>query len=178
MSVVGLSGSGLAAVASRSNEPLAGIISGQTPEADRSRLTPDVGVGATLEAGLLARSPESVQEDNSSLADLDWIGQLFADALERLAPTPTTAPMTTQNGPNLAEVSTPIDVESSQSERHVTASIASPLTLGVVVGAIVIGSMRFRLQKKTTLAKSKATTGGDTVLRGPHRRHRAKVFSR
>ena len=175
--VVGLTGSGLAAVASNSEGLSIGLIVAQAPEPDATGPLSEAVAGATLESGLLARSAEGRREDDSSLADLGRIGQLLADALERLAPSPATAPTAAEAGPDLAVAAPPTAVEPGEADQPVAASMAPPLALGVVVGVIVIGSRRMSLKKKTAPAMPREAAGLDTIIRGPHRR-RAGVLAR
>ncbi len=191
ISAVGPSGSsgpsGLAAIASNSDNLPAGLIvvpsaiSGDSQvETEAPSLNAAIepvrsaspGVGVTLDAGLLARSPESRREDDRTLANADWIGQIVANALDWSDKTPVVAeakgvePSSTDLEPSPASDLAPVE-----EGRVDSASMASPFGFGALLGLIAYGYRRKLSRRKASLAKVDL----QPILAGPHRRSRARI---
>jgi methionine-rich copper-binding protein CopC len=188
ITVVGTSGpSGLASVASSSASLARGLI--VVPFEGGGELEPevpqiDLGVaaeravspkaGITLEAGLLARSAGSRRADDRTLSDADWISQVFSDALDWIEGTPVEVaaiePSSEVTGPSAT--GEPIPAEEGRLE---SASMASPVGFGVVLGWIAYGSRLRASRRKSAIAGLGETTEPRPLLAGPHRRSRVRV---
>jgi methionine-rich copper-binding protein CopC len=195
--VVGPSGSsgptGLASIASSSDDLPAGLI--LTPasldeegelEPEASPIAPEIQAerskspraGVTLEAGLLAQAPGSRREDDRTLAEADWIGQLLAGVFEWSGGPGVDAgtgvegvePSPAVPGPRRAIRTAPLAESRTES-----ASVASPFAIGVVLGAVAFGSRRALFRRKVSLTKPLPKTGLKPLLAGPHRRSRVMV---
>jgi hypothetical protein len=187
ITVVGTSGpSGLASIASNSASLARGLIvvpfegDGEfEPEGspiDSGAMADRAGspkAGITLEAGLLARSAGSRRADDRTLSDADWISRLFGDALDWIAGTPVEV---AEVGPPSAEpghsaTGEPIPIEEGRLE---SASMASPIGFGVVLGLIAYGS-RLRVSRRKSPIEGPGAPEPRPLLAGPHRRSRIRV---
>jgi hypothetical protein len=188
ITVVGTSGpSGLASIASSSANLQNGLI--VVPingEGDLETVAPpiDPGVmaeravlpraGVSLEPGLLARSPGSRREDDRTLADADWISRIVGNALDWFEGTPAEVavrePSSTDPGPSRPTESFPVE-----EGRLESASMASPVGFGVVLGLLAYGSRMRTSRRKKLLAKAGVKSEPRPLLAGPHRRSRVRV---
>jgi methionine-rich copper-binding protein CopC len=194
ISFVGTSGpSGLASLASNEEHLAAGLITvpvsvdGGAPfDLDDAPANPEprsgglasTGAGITQKSGLLAQSPGSRVEDDKALADAEWIGQLVADAMDWLAAPSTKAAGEAENHAMLPNApSLPIGRETLRLEenRLESASLTSPLAIGVVLGTIVLGYYRKIMGRVPNRPKPRPRSTIQPLLAGPHRRTRARV---
>ena len=191
ISVVGTSGPlGLASIASSLDSLPSGLIvvpveidggpinlaeTPRAPESDKEGpLTPRSG--ATTESGLLAQTPGSRLEDDRTLAGADWIGRLVDNAFDWLevpaVNEETKGPALPLDVPGLLPVLEPSLIQESRAE---SASLTSPLGIGVVLGTIAYGYARKFLRQKPVLAKPGPKSSIQPILAGPHRRPRVRV---
>lgn len=184
---VGPSGpSGLAAIASNSDDLPPGLFSLAAPIVEVAPIGPElahVGGGdpealethrlaATLDSGILASSPGSRREDSRALAGADWIGQLVDNALDWVEGTPLEVETRGVEDPSVLAGQSPAPSSAPiEGSRLESASMASPIGLGLMLGLIAYESRRRLLRRKG----SAATPGVPSILVGTHRRVRARV---
>ena len=183
--------SGLVAIASSSAGLPPGLISvpeatggGDLLEPEADPLDPEVKAGGpgvirgtiTTESGLLARAPGSRREDDRTLEQADWIGQLVSNALGWVEKVAVDRGATLAVPPAEAVATPPTDraleVEESRLE---AASFSSPVVIGVVLAAVTYRYRRNFLARVRLRPRAVSRAGFKPILVGPHRRSRIRV---
>jgi hypothetical protein len=191
ISVVGPSGpSGSVALASNSPGIPSGLLlvpsldsPGEGPQTEIVATDPaeSLNRGSTIDAGTLAQSAESRRVDEQTLAEADWVGRLVSYVIGVVGqPRVGGAAKVADTVESIAVVSTEGVDKSMDEARIESASLSSPIAVGVIlttIGYRLRRNLASRFFFGSTTAP-KRSIKDQPVLTGPHRRVRSKVNSR